>query len=428
MTSKQPELSRTFEAIVGSDHVTSLPGLMIDRHKPTALVRPGSAEEVAACLRVCASAEAGVVPAGLMTWLESGNPLMRADVILSTERMSRIIEYSPPDLTVTVEAGLALNDLNRALERSGQWLPLDPPGSYKASLGAIAACASSGPLRFGFGTPRDYVIGLRLAHADGSESRSGGRVVKNVAGYDMNKLYVGSFGTLAIMTELTFKLRPLPRHTASVLVTAKDHQLLASVAETILSSQAQPSSIFLLKPAPQSLLSDERMTEALLVRFIESERAIEYQMELVSRALSPDCKATTLEPTEADRAWKQVADIDLLAEVAVRASVPLSLTAACLERLISYRSDCVAAADLGAGIIRMAFNSGEGFASRLIQSLRTEAALFGGTLFVERASTSVRGEVDAWGDPDAVAWLMKAIKEKLDPQSLLNQGRFVSGI
>lgn len=428
MTGKQPELSRTFEAIVGSHQVTTAPRLLIDGLNPDAIVKPGSAEELIECLRVCASTKAAVVPAGLQTWLESGNPLRRADVVLSLERMNRIIDYSPADLTATVEAGLTLSEFNRATASEGQWLPLDPPGSDKASLGAIAACSSSGPLRFGFGTVRDYVIGLRLAHADGTESRSGGRVVKNVAGYDMNKLYVGSFGTLAILTELTFKLRPLPDFSRTIIITAKDHQLLASAAQAVLNSEAQPVSIFLLKSLPAPLLAEHKAAESLLIRFSESEPAVEHQLNLVKRILHSDCRARVLDENEAELAWKQVADIDLLADVAIRISVPMAVAASALTRFISYRPDCVAAADLGAGIIRMAFSAGEAFTIRLIESLRTEAGFFGGTLFIERAPTSVRGQARAWNEPGTAAALTKAVKESFDPLSLLNPGRFVLDI
>lgn len=135
--------------------------------------------------------------------------------------MCRVIDYSPADLTATVEAGLLLTDFNEVTKKERQWLPLDPPGFKSASLGAVAACNSSGALRLGFGTPRDYVIGLKLAHIDGTESKSGGRVVKNVAGYDLNKLYVGSYGTLAVMTELTFKLRPLAERSSTLMITSR---------------------------------------------------------------------------------------------------------------------------------------------------------------------------------------------------------------
>jgi glycolate oxidase FAD binding subunit len=172
MSKQQTELAGLIESVVGGEHVTAGPALQVDGLAPLLLIKPGSSEEVARCLRICADLDAAVIPAGLMTWLECGNPVKRADVVLSLERMGRVVEYSPPDLTATVEAGLTLSDFNRIAARERQWLPFNPPGSAAASLGAIAACNSSGALRLGFGTPRDYVIGLKLAHADGTESKS----------------------------------------------------------------------------------------------------------------------------------------------------------------------------------------------------------------------------------------------------------------
>src|SRR4029453_16961482 len=245
MIARNADLVRSIELIVGSDHITEEPAFQIDGWRPKLICRPESAGEVAECLKVCSEEGAAVVPAGRMTWLASGNPLERADVVISLERMSRIIQFSPPDLTVAVQAGLTLNELNAVAMRERQWLPFDPPGMESASLGAIAACNSSGALRLGFGTPRDYVIGLKLAHADGSESKSGGQVVKNVAGYDMNKLYVGSYGTLAIITELTFKLRPLAERISTMMISSKSRGQLFELARRVLASELQPASVVL---------------------------------------------------------------------------------------------------------------------------------------------------------------------------------------
>src|SRR5215472_3940053 len=211
-------LATSLEQLVGLDNVTRSPGIQIDGLRPAILVKPGTREEVAHCLEACARSGARVIPAGMMTWLECGNPVRSAQVVLSLSRMNRVAEYSPADLTICAGAGIRLTELNSIVMKENQWLPLDPPGN--GTLGAIVACRSSGPLRFAYGTPRDYVIGLRLAHVDGSESKSGGRVVKNVAGYDLNKLYIGSFGTLAVITEVILKLKPVPERSATVLITA----------------------------------------------------------------------------------------------------------------------------------------------------------------------------------------------------------------
>src|SRR5258708_5617796 len=158
------DIIRALEQIVGADYVTAEPDLRVGDKKPTLLVRPGAAAEAAQCLKACADAGAAVIPAGLMSWLAGGNPVRRADVVLSLERMNRIVEYSPADLTASVEAGLSLDAFNAATRDQQQWLPLDPAGSSRSSLGAVAACGSTGALRLGLGAPRGFVIGLTHSH------------------------------------------------------------------------------------------------------------------------------------------------------------------------------------------------------------------------------------------------------------------------
>jgi glycolate oxidase FAD binding subunit len=423
MSKQQTELAGLIESVVGSQHVAAEPAFQIDGLAPSLLIKPASSEEVASCLRICADLDASVIPAGLMTWLECGNTLKRADVILSLERMNRIVEYSPPDLTATVEAGLILNEFNLVTARERQWLPLDPPGSTAASLGAITACNSSGALRLGFGTPRDYVIGLKLAHADGTESKSGGRVVKNVAGYDMNKLYVGSFGTLAVITAVTFKLRPMPESSATLVVTGKNQKSLIEFAKRVLASELQPSSIFLTR----RLLAEQFGNDALLLRFIESEAAVKHQMDWVERATGNDYKYEVMNEAESKMLWEAVADVDARATNAVRVSVPVSIASEAFEKLLSAR-ECISAADLGVGIIRMAFDGDVESAIETIKRLRADASAMGGTLFIERASEAVKRQIDAWGEVGATTSLMQSVKAKFDPKSLLNPGRFVAGI
>ena len=404
------------ESVVGREHVIATPEFQIDGLIPALVVKPGSSEEVAECLRVCADLHAAVIPAGLMTWLECGNPVTRADVVLSLERMNRIVEYSPPDLTATVEAGLTLSEFNRSASAERQWLPFDPPGAASASLGAIAACNSSGALRLGFGTPRDYAIGLKLAHADGTRSKSGGKVVKNVAGYDMNKLYVGSFGTLAVITELTFKLRPLPESILTVAVTTKKTQSFAGLARQVIASGLQPASIVLTNMPPD---------ETLLLRFADNEAAVSHQVNWIIETCEGDYQTVLLSGGEDAALWARVAEIDREASCAVRLSVPLSKSIAAYE-MVSGES--VVTADLGTGTIRVVRKEIDKAAGGMIERLRAGCEAQGGMLFIERAPAFVRRQMDAWGDVGATAHLMRSIKEKFDPQSLLNPGRFVAGI
>jgi glycolate oxidase FAD binding subunit len=356
-----------------------------------------------------------------MTWLDSGNPLRQADVVLSLSRLNRIKEYSPPDLTACVEAGVTLSDFTAATMMHRQWLPVDPPGFASASIGAIAACNSSGALRLGFGTPRDYVIGLKLAHADGTESKSGGRVVKNVAGYDMNKLYVGSYGTLAVITEVIVKLRPLADCSSTMLMTSRYRGPLFHLAKRILSSELQPASVVLCRRL--SALPED----ALLIRFIDSEASVRSQVEWVKAAVDDTCTAALLNEADAEAAWAEVADFDERA-IRLRISVPLSSVAAEFEKAFVANLECVATADIGTGIIRMSFDADERLVADQIKRLRKRVVSIGGTLFIEKATDEVKAEADAWGDADATLSLMRSLKEAFDPQSSLNPGRFVGDI
>jgi glycolate oxidase FAD binding subunit len=428
MSDRQSEILRSIESVLGCANVTQSPPLNIDGLAPSVLAFPGNAQEVVECLRVCSSMSAGVIPAGSMSWLECGNPVRLADVVLSLRRMTRVIDYSPPDLTATVEAGLTLNAFNELTRRERQWLPLDPPGASAASLGAIAACNSSGALRLGFGTPRDYVIGLKLAHADGTESKCGGRVVKNVAGYDMNKLYVGSYGTLAVITELTFKLRPLPESDVTLLVSARSEASLLDFAKRVLAAELQPSSVFLTKRLVDDLIESREEGDALLIRFIDNQAAVNHQVDWVKRATDHDLelKLRLLTDDQGEPIWRRVADMDGRASNAVRISVPVSTVESALAKLAPAGGAVVV--DLGLGIIRVAFDEDERKTADTIKRWRFHVAGLGGTLFVERASSAVRQEVDAWGDAGPVSSLMKSIKAKFDHESILNPGRFVAGI
>ena len=425
MGESDSDLKGKLVSLIGSEHVTTNPELIIDGLAPGLLAKPNSPEEVGECVRVCAEAGAAVVPAGLMTWLETGNPLRRADVVLSLQRMNRIVDYSPPDLTVTAEPGVTISVLNEVVKAEGQWLPLDPPGFDRASLGAIAACASSGPLRSGFGSPRDYVIGLRLAHADGSGSKSGGKVAKNVAGYDMNKLYVGSYGTLAVLTELTFKLRPLPESFQTAVI-AGDLNSLVQISKCILASEVIPASLFLTRGAFSGSERGRRGEWVLRVRFADNDAAVRHQMSLIGK-LAHGCEAR-VPVAEEESMWSAVANLDRLGQNALRLSVPISATPSVVEEASTILAECAVSADLGTGVIRLAFDAEDDVVMNVTRELRLRIAKVGGNLVIERASLAVRRAIDAWGETSATAGLMRAVKERFDSQSILNPGRFACGI
>jgi glycolate oxidase FAD binding subunit len=427
MSKPQIEIAAALAGIVGSANLTANPVLRIDGLAPALLVKPADAQETADCLRVCCEMNVTVVPAGRGSWLECGNPLRRADVVLSLARMNRVVDYSPPDLTITVEAGITLCEFNDRVGCDRLWLPLDPPGAGAASVGAIIACNSSGALRCGYGTPRDYVIGLKLAHADGSQSKSGGRVVKNVAGYDLNKLYVGSYGTLAMITEATFKLRPLPERSVTVALTAKGAQPLAAIARRVQTSELQPVAFVLTSTRLAEMHSPNQRSETLLLRFADNEASVSDQAEWLRRICNVEYNLVHVSGERESALWNSLWDVDESLRYGVRLSLPLAETLTAYENLFADREGNVTA-DLGSGIVRATWSGKESDATAIINRRRATAHQYGGTLFVEKAPTVVRQQVDAWGEVGTGERLMTAIKQKFDPQGILNPGRFVAGI
>ena len=254
-----PDRARSFLGqIVGDANVSS--------SNETIIVTPASAEEISEILKLASSERWTVVPAGGRTWLKS-----TANLIVSTSRLNRIIEHEPADLIAIAQAGVRLTDFNAKLAENGQWLPLDPPNDGRATLGGVVATGIGGPQQFGYGRPRGSVIGMKVVLADGSMIKAGGRVVKNVAGYDLCKLFTGSYGTLGIITELNFKLRPRPACEATVMATGALEDLRKSAC-MILEARLFP-------------VAAEIVNDSLFVRFAGNEKGVAYQTEQALKLL-----------------------------------------------------------------------------------------------------------------------------------------------
>ena len=198
---------------------------------------------------------------------------------ISLDRFDRVLEHTPEDMTVTVEAGLTLDALQQRLAQKGQWLPLDAPHPEKLSIGALLAADRSGPRRFGFGTIRDYLIGLKVVLPDGRLIKSGGKVVKNVAGYDLQKVFVGSQGSLGVMVEATFKLRPRPEAERFVCARCPSRQIANALIESVVASEVTPSILDLHRCAPSSV-----ETSMVVAGFSGSEEEVLWQLDQMKAA------------------------------------------------------------------------------------------------------------------------------------------------
>ena len=389
---------------------------------------PATAEEVAAALKSADDAGQAVAAVGGGTQLDLGMPPRRLDRIIETTGLDRVVEYEPADLTVTVEAGMRFADLPKRLGEEGQFLALDPPAADGATIGGVIATNASGPLRFSYGTARDLVIGTRVANPDGTLTRAGGRVVKNVAGYDLNKLYVGSLGTLSIIVELSFKLAPIPPAADSVVGQFADVEAARTVANSVVHSPLSPLAIELLGPGAAAAAGLPR-ANLLVFRLGGYPQAVERQVRDLSALIGQhggqrvDASSTT---------WDDLARMRVTArqrDVVLKAAAPISASATLVD-ILSKRPDGLEPlvwSHAGSGVAYAACNPPE---AELLTALRREVAALSSnaSLVIERCPTVLKESIDVWGDPGASVALMRAVKAKLDPKNTLNPGRYVGGI
>jgi glycolate oxidase FAD binding subunit len=395
---------------------------------------PQSIEELCEMLQLAFAERWRVIPAGAGSWLEMGNRPKQFHLIISTSRMNRIVAYEPADLTATLEAGGTLTAFNRMAAERRQFIPLDPFGNESSTIGAIIAAGSSGPLRCAYGTPRDWLIGMTIVHVDGKITKAGGKVVKNVAGYDLCKLYTGSFGTLGIITEMNFKLRALPSAEKTLVFYAEDVNDLCLLMGQITNSDLQPAACEIISPSDLALpIETDRY--ALVLRFLAEPETIDAQ---IKGALKLDLKlsTSTMDETTARKFWGDYHQSET--DARWEYSLQLSGLPANLNLLINDLKGIMPRAHWRAhaanGTIRVHAEKGwldvfkHKERARKLAELRRAAQTRGGHMVIQRATTDVTDQLDVWGEIGPTEVLMRAIKDKFDPECLLNPGRFVAGI
>jgi len=396
---------------------------------------PATAGEAREAMQLAAREGLAVIPAGAANWLDVGNPLDSADLILTTRRMTKIIRHEPADLVATAEAGTTLAEFQKQLAGAGQWLPIDPPDDGRATLGGVVATGLGGAQAFGYGLPRSFVIGMRVVLADGRSIKAGGNVVKNVAGYDTCKLFTGSCGTLGLITELTFKLRPLPAETRTIIANGSLSSLLAA-GRAVISGPLFPVAVEMLSPRMAEYLKvGERQSDcALLVRFAGASRSVVSQTAQALKQVRSDRSAQARTLDEDEHLWSNLAAVTLrLADnlswrTSLRPSDLVSFVneAAELETDEASHPALMWHAGMGDGRLRAIARPPvyHREAVRALERLRQKAETLGGHLVVESAPIEIKNEFDAWGDFGSAAGLMKRVKAQLDPENLLSPGRF----
>jgi glycolate oxidase FAD binding subunit len=440
----QDALLKRLRDVVGPEHATSAPETCaVDGMSPGVAASPADADQVAALLKRADGMGAAVVPWGGGTDQRLGNLPERMDVALRTTRLNRMIAHEPGDMTCVAEAGIRLANLQAALGRAGQFLPLDPPDADRATLGGVLSASASGPMRLAYGWPRDVVIGTKVALVSGQQVRAGGRVVKNVAGFDLNKLYVGALGTLGVLVEVALKVLPLPEHRASVAAVFPDLDGAAQAVRSILRTDLAPCALEWISPrAARRLASSVPLPSGgftVLVRAEGVEEAVRYQMDAL-RDLFHQEGASEIAPLDEEPAvWEAVRGFRRAPEAApvrCKASVPIKRVREVFHAADALRgphevtSDLIAHAGSGVVLCHLDLESPDRVDRTVAAAseLRGRVAELEGNLVVEAAPPAFKARFDAWGKWGPDLRLMRALKAQYDPKRTLNPGRFVGGI
>ncbi len=418
--------------------------LGVDGKIPDWVVAPSTAEQVAALLHYASEHHLALISRGNGTKLSMGNPPRRYDVALSLRELNRVIHYEPADLTISVEPGMTFGEFQELAGRNGLWLPLDPRGGTESSIGGIIAANAAGPLRQGFGGPRDMVLGLKIATTDGKIVKTGGRVVKNVAGYDLGKLLTGSFGTLGVIVEACLKLFPKPPERATFTVRAGTLGIARDLRKSILRSPLDPMRLVLLNASAPAMLSNsaevrEHTGAELWIEVGGSHRVIERcERELMQLASAVGAALERLE--RAEEAWERVPNLapwlqQKYRDVTIlKAALPVMASEEFLSRAQqeaeAEQIALASFAQVGLGIVHLCALQETLSASMggWVDRLRQAARDLGGTLIIEHCPVNLKSQVDVWGEGGDDLAVMRKMKSAWDPAEVLAPGRFVGGI
>jgi glycolate oxidase FAD binding subunit len=439
------QLASTLKEFVGEANLIQDPDRIkayaVDGMTPKAVVSPGSVEEISKLLAYANSEKLAVMPRGNGTKMAQGGVPRNLDVVLSLLRINRIIEHDVPNLSLSVQAGMTLSAVQEKLAATGKgsFLPLDPPYTEKATIGGIIATNGSGPRRYLYSTARDLLLGLKAVLPNGDIVAFGGKTVKNVSGYDMTKLMIGSWGALGVITEITTKLLPLPEVSATLLVSFETLVKAASLTRKVLHSALLPSAMELMDGKAAGQLGEKgKYLVALNLEGVGEavERLVTEIGEMGKKEGAIDTKV--LKGQEERTFWLRVRDFALAtkAPVILKSNFVISRQAEILGNYENWAQ----AAGIGSAFIGHAGNGilksyllENGVAKTdplvdLIGKFAAEAVKHDGNLVVESCPSELKAKIGVWGQPRTDVVVMRRLKEKMDPFGVLNPGRFVGGL
>ena len=390
---------------------------------PSCIVYPHTTEQLAQVMAEAHRNKWRVLPCGSGSKLNWGGLAKDVDVVVSTERLNRLIEHAIGDLTVTVEAGMKFSRLQAMLADSGQFLALDPITQDTATIGGIVATADTGSLRQRYGSVRDQLLGMTFVRADGQIAKAGGRVVKNVAGYDLMKLFTGSYGTLGVLSQVTFRVYPLPEASGTVVLTG-DAKAISQAADTLRGSALTPTQADLLST---QLVSNLELGKGLglIARFQSIAESVKEQSNrLLEVGAQLGLQGTIYSAADEADLWRILREQmhSSASESGISCKIGVLPTAA-VEVLTQAEVGLIHIAS-GLGVLRF---EGENTVDKVLE-IRNLCQTHGGFLTILSAPVKVKQEFDVWGYTGNAVQLMRRIKEQFDKEYILSPGRFVGGI
>ena len=394
---------------------------------PQCIVYPQTPAELAAIIGYTYNNNGKILLCSGGSKLSWGGLTQDIDVVVSIERLNQVIEHAVGDLTVTVEAGTKFADLQAVLAKSGQFLPLDPTSPDAATIGGIIATADAGSLRQRYGGVRDLLLGITFARADGQIASAGGRVVKNVAGYDLMKLFTGSYGTLGALCQATLRVYPLPEASATVLLTGNVENL-TQATKNLRASALTPAKFDLLSP---QLVAKSQLGEGmgLVANFASLKESVKQQSAtLVEVAKQLGLQSSVYTDTKEATFWQELQQQTRQAETELITCKIGVLPAAALEVMLQIdgiaKGMSLIHASSGLGIWRCQADT----TVAEILKVRSLCQSKGGFLTILEAPIACKQQLDVWGYTGNSLELMKKIKHQFDPKNVLNPHRFVGGI
>jgi glycolate oxidase FAD binding subunit len=397
--------------LVGAEHVHP--------HEEHLHVAPAETQQIAAVLKYADARGITVTPVGGRTKLGWGNDVP-PQLTLEMHRMNAMRDHAWQDMTCTVQAGCTWAAMQAALARHNQHVALDPLWAEHATVGGIIAANDSGALRLKYGGLRDLIIGMTIVLADGTIAKTGGKVVKNVAGYDLHKLMTGAFGTLGVIAEVNFRLHPMEKNLQTWSITTSDAFALDKPLRALLDSQLDPVSAQ-VRCGAQSASLDVRLASSPERKSLQH-LALEQIADGHSVALADDMVWNERERLASSGG-------NSAERVVLKISLPHDEICNFLARVQLIPQDVSAYAVAQAhGLLLLAMEGAPDALAQQVQTLQTEVTALGGSLFIQTAPAALRESIDVWGGPPAAMALMREIKRQFDPNRTLNPGRFVGGI